>query len=107
MSSPNVGNQLDSLLNKYPTKIPIIMESKSDFIKLKKHKILASGSIRVGTFTKMIRDYADGLNKYQAIFIFFDNVLVSNSMTLKEVYDRHKEDDDVLYVKIGVENTFG
>ena len=105
--SSNVGNHLNSLLNKYPNKIPIIMSSKSDSISLKKRKFLVSGSTKVGMFNKMIRDYSNGLHKSQAIFIFFDNVLVSNSMTLKEVYDRHKENDDILYVTIGVENPFG
>jgi len=97
--------------NKYPERIPIIVEkmqtSKNDEIPdLEKKKFLVPPSITFGQFLYIIRSRIK-LAPEKAIFVFINNILPSNTQSIREIYETHKDEDGFLYCKFSGESTFG
>jgi GABA(A) receptor-associated protein len=94
--------------NKYPDRVPVIVKKadKSRLPDIDRKKYLVPKDVTVGQFISIIRDRIK-LDPSQAIFVFIDNELPSLSTPLIEVYDKHKDDDEALYVTYTGENTFG
>ena len=80
---------------KYPNKIPIILQSKIGDINNK--KILVNKFNTIGAFLIIIRKLIS-INSSQAIFIMCDNILLSSSATLEDIYNEYKKDDNLLYL---------
>ena len=95
---------VSKLLIKYPNKIPIILQSKIGDINNK--RILVNKSYTIGAFLIIIRKLIS-INSSQAIFIMCDNILLSSSATLEDIYNEYKKDDNLLYLDVSLENTFG
>ena len=51
--------------------------------------------------------YMKNNDQHKAVLIFAQNTLLPNSYTLNDIYNQYKNDDNVLYVTLRVENTFG
>jgi len=103
-------NQAQNIINKFPTRIPIIVEihpsSKSSIPPLDKSKYLVPQELTVGQFVYVLRKRMK-LNAERAIFIFFNNELPPTSECLSIMYERYKEKDLFLYAYVSSENTFG
>jgi len=98
-----------NMMTKFPGKIPIILEkySSSQTIIMDKEKYLVPGELTIGEVLYIFRKRIK-LESTQALFVFFNTDMVNTSMTLKQVYDKYKnEDDGMLYATYGGENTFG
>lgn len=97
------------ILEKYPDKIPIICQKydkdKSDY-KLPKNKFLAAQDMTMGQFAFIIRKNIK-MKQSEALFMFVGNVLILNTLTLQEVYQKNKNEDGFLYIHFSLENTFG
>lgn len=94
---------------KYPDKIPIIVEKSdsSDVQDLDKHKYLIPESMTVGQFMFLIRKNLK-LDSTTSIFFFVDNrVIPRMEDTLKGLYEKYKDKDNYLYITFSSENTFG
>jgi len=97
------------ILDKFPDKIPIIVEKgKSDKLPvIDKAKYLVPQDITVGQFLNIIRKRIQ-LSESEALFIFIENnTLPSNSMTIVNIYENHKNEDGFLYITYCGENVFG
>lgn len=94
------------ILEKYSDRIPIIVEIDSEEIKLAKSKYLFPVEFTCGQLMQKIREKTT-LKPDQAIFMFCNNTIPSNSMILSQLYQEQKHEDGFLYLKITLETTFG
>lgn len=97
------------ICSKYKDRIPIIVcvyEKDIEKLKLDKTKYLTPFDLTVGQFIYIIRKRVK-IESEDAIFIFFNNLLIPNSSSISSVYKDNKDDDGFLYATISLENTFG
>ena len=96
------------VLNKYPKSIPIIIYPKYDNIeKLKKNKYVIPNDLSGGHFFDIIRKQLN-MPKETALFFFTDNnVLLSATIILNNLYIKEKNLDGYLYIYYSLENVFG
>ncbi len=86
--------------NKYPTKIPIIIEKSepSNTPILKKEKYLIEENITVGGFIYNLRDQMD-LGSEFVLYLFINGVYPpKTSEKLRDIYNIYKEKDEFLYI---------
>ena len=97
-----------SVIKKYPERIPIIVQlgDKSELPKIDKIKYLVPRDMTMSQFSFVVRKRIK-LEPSQAIFITINNTLVTNSKLLSEIYEENKDPDGFLYVTYTGENTFG
>ena len=101
----------ETLLKKYPNKIPIICHksnvSKNDVPELKKNKFLVSRTLTLGQFLNEIRNQIK-LPSHKSLFVFVDNKIIPpTSLIIQQMYDEYKNEDNFLYLTYTSENTFG
>ncbi len=100
-------------ISSWPDRVPVIVElyASNKHITLRKNKFLAPQDITIAEFMQNLRhsNMIQGLESHAALFYFFgDNTSVPPaSMRISDAYEIYKHDDGLLYVKIGMENTFG
>lgn len=101
-------NEAVSIKEKYPDRIPVIVEkqSGSNIPPIDKRKFLVPLDLTVGQFMIIIRKRIK-IPPEQALFIFVNNILPPNSSLLSQVYRKYKEEDQFLYIMYSGENTFG
>jgi GABA(A) receptor-associated protein len=98
-----------NIINKYPNRIPIIVEINKKYKKnllLDKRKYLVPGDLNIGQFLYVIRKRML-LEPNKALFMFVNNSIPPTSNTIHMVYDTHKDADGFLYFTVSLENTFG
>jgi len=98
--------QSNNILTKYPTSVPIYIDSSSMVKIIDKPKFVIPNGFTIGQLLIAIRSRMR-LNKATALFIFINNHLIPVSTTLSSVYETHKDEDGFLYVCCSEENTFG
>lgn len=101
--------EASSIRNKYPDKIPIIVEKDlncKNINEIDKKKFLVPNDLTMGQFIYVIRKRIK-VNSEKSIFLFVNNKLPATSSLLSLVYDENKSDDGFLYVSYSGENTFG
>ena len=96
------------IIEKYPDKIPVIVEkySKSSIKNIDKNKYLVSGDMTMSQFIYIIRKRIK-LKSSEALFFFVNNILCNNSQSMIEIYNLYKDKDGFLYIEYSAENTFG
>lgn len=99
------------LANKFPDKLPIIIQrSKKDKLlkDLDKVKYLVPINITILDCINILRRRLL-LNHTTAIYFFnySHNVLLSPSQSIHELYTKYKDPDGFLYIEYSAENTFG
>jgi GABA(A) receptor-associated protein len=99
-------NEAQRMLDKYPDRVPIIIEVTTNDIELKKCKYLVPKDITCGQFLYVIRNYIN-LEPKEALFMFVSDTLPGTNETIANIYNLYKESDLFLYIKISKENTFG
>ena len=101
-------NEADKIINKYPDRIPVIVE-KSDKCKLAdidKKKYLVPTDLTVGQFMYVVRKRIS-LSPEKAIFFFINNNIPSTNTLMGNIYQQNKDSDGFLYINYCSENTFG
>ena len=100
--------QADAILQKYPDRIPVIVEKakNSDIVEMDKKKFLVPKDLTVGQFVYVIRKRIR-LSSEQAIFIFINGTLPATSSLMSKVYEDHKDQSGFLMVVYSGESTFG
>jgi GABA(A) receptor-associated protein len=93
--------------NKYPDKLPIIVElfGNCEFT-LDKYKYLVPSDLTVGQFMYIIRKKIK-LESAKALFMFINNKLSSTNQLMDTIYNTEKDTDGFLYVFISEEQTYG
>ena len=96
------------IIEKYPDKIPVIVEkyTKSSIKNIDKNKYLVSGDMTMSQFIYIIRKRIK-LKSSEALFFFVNNILCNNSQSMIEIYNLYKDKDGFLYIEYSSENTFG
>ena len=90
------------LLKRYPDKIPVYIEG------ITQNKFLVPYDITVAQFLYMLREKVL-MTPTESIFVFFGKrkEIMPSNMIIREIYDRLKDDDDMLYAFYAKENVFG
>ena len=98
----------DRILEKYPNRIPIIVNKKRDsnIADIGKSKLLVQKDMAMNQFIYVIRKRLN-LKSNEAIFVTINNEMCTSSEILSDIYDKHKNTDGFLYVTYSSENTFG
>jgi GABA(A) receptor-associated protein len=110
----------NKFLHKYPDRIPLIIEKneKNENIVLENYKYLLPKDVTMSQFISIIRTKMNITSK-KALFTFVKNskesynspkesyVLVPMNESIGNIYSIYKNDDGFLYIKFGIENTFG
>ena len=100
-------NESKKILDKYPDKIPLIIEkSKNCEYDIDKNKYLVPKNIKMQQLIFIIRKRIK-IKDSESIFIYVNNVLPPSSSCISEIYDSNKDDDGFLYINYSTENTFG
>lgn len=87
------------LKSKYPDKCPLIIQC--DFQNLYKKKYLVPINFTVGQFVCVLRTHMN-LNSSESILIFINNTIPNVSTLFQDL-----ENNDIIYITITKENTFG
>jgi|TARA_B110000285_G_scaffold2803_1_gene2933 GABA(A) receptor-associated protein len=101
-------SESDKITQKYPNRIPIIIEKAEKCIlnDIDKHKYLVPKDLNMNQFIYIIRKRIKLDNSQSIFFIVGNNVCPSNS-PLSHIYEEHKDKDGFLYIIYTSENTFG
>jgi len=101
------------LFEKFPNRIPVIIEkSKTDKIissTITKSKFLVSYDTTISEFMCILRKKIK-IDENSSIYIFTNNknkVLLSGSLSIRSIYNEHKDEDGFLYLEYCYENVFG
>lgn len=96
------------VLEKYPDRIPVIVENadNSGLPPLDKNKYLVPHDLTVGQFAFVIRKRIK-LEPEKAIFMFVNNTLPPTAMLMSQLYKENSEKCGFLYISVQSENTFG
>lgn len=97
------------LLNKFPNCVPVIIKKSFDDKILRdidKERYLIPKNLFVSYILYTIRKKIN-IDEKQAIFIFINNTLVPMNITIEEIYNQYKSEDNFLYITYRTENTFG
>jgi len=97
-----------NIKNKYPDRIPIIVEKYKDckLPTIDKCKYLVPKDMNLGQFVYIIRKRIK-LEASQALFVTVNGVLESSNAMISDLYETQKDDDGFLYIVYTSENTFG
>ena len=93
------------LREKYPDRIPIIFEPKKD-LQLIKTKMLIPSDSTIAQVMTIVRKYIK-LKKCDALFLFINDIIPTNTETVGSLYTKHKNDEGVLEIVVSKESTFG
>jgi hypothetical protein len=101
----------NSLLQKYPDKIPVILEKsmKDKYLpKMDKTKLLVADDMTVSTVLQLIKKNLK-INETTSIYIMISdkNIMLSGAQTIITIYQEHKNEDGFLYLEYCTENVFG
>ena len=102
-------NESKKILEKYPDKIPVIIEKSvsSSVNNINKHKYLVPSDLTVGQFIHVIRKRIQAQPE-QGIFIFVkEKILPPTSSLMITMYENYADSDGFLYMIYSSENTFG
>lgn len=101
-------DKLQHFKRKYPDRIPIILSrtANSDMGELKNSKFLVPKNMSVSQFISLVRKRLN-MDQAKAIFMFVENQLPQLTMSVDELWNEFKDEDDILYLTYSSENTFG
>lgn len=97
------------ILEKYPDRIPIIVEKapNSTAPNIDKIKYLVPCDLNFGQFVYVVRKRIK-LNSSEALFLFVsNNTLPPTQAIMSQIYKQYKDADDFLYITYHNESTFG
>jgi GABA(A) receptor-associated protein len=98
------------LLEKYPDKIPVIIDKFSGdktLPALTKSKYILAPNTTIGQLLYTIRCSLPTMRSSHALFLFISNTAPPTTVRLVELYDSFKDSDGFLYCMISSEATFG
>lgn len=101
--------EADRILEKYPEKIPVIVQKALNntlLPEIDKNKYLVPKDLSIGQFSYVIRKRIK-LKPEDALFISIENTIPPTSSILLQIYEEYKDKDGFLYVEISGESTFG
>ena len=101
----SLENSVKILRERYPTRIPVLIETKQTGLEIPKKKYLVPKDYTVRDFQQIIRKKLD-LRETEAIFIFVNDMMCLPSTTFKTILQQ-QNNPDYLKIVYGKEETFG
>ena len=98
--------QSNTIMEKYPNRIPVICDVSNRLPKLDKHKYLIPEDLYSETFMLIIRRRIKLKAEHAMYFFVGDKILQANNY-MSEIYNKYKDDDGFLYIYVCAESTFG
>ncbi len=104
-------NESSEIIEKYPDRIPIIIEkltNNNDTLipDIDKNKYLVPKDLNTGQLMYVIRKRLK-MTPDKAIFIFCNGSVLQGSQTIMSIYEKNKDKDGFLYLIYSGEATFG
>tara|TARA_B100001063_G_scaffold229121_1_gene241073 strand:- start:3442 stop:3843 length:402 start_codon:yes stop_codon:yes gene_type:complete len=97
----------DRIREKYPTRIPVIVEPYDHNVPMiDRKKFLVPDDLSFANFLYVIRKRIK-LDPTKSLYLFVNGKIMNTSIYLTSVYDKHKDEDGFLYVVYSAETTFG
>lgn len=91
-------------------KIPIIIKKsctcKLNIKELKETRYLINKNKTLSELAYVIRSKCN-INKSDSIFLFSNNTIVCGTMLISELYNKYKDENNILHIFYSAENTFG
>jgi len=94
------------ICQKYPDRVPIIIEVSNDLPKIDKSKFLVPQELTVGQFLHIIRKRIQ-ITPDKAIFIFVNNTLPTLTSLISELQNSYRDSDGFLYMVCTGETVYG
>jgi len=96
------------MMQKYPDRIPVIIEKAKDgdTENLPKIKYLIPRDFTIAQFMTVLRKKIE-LSEKKSIFLYTDNGIPPSSESISQLYNDQVDGDGFLYMKYATENTFG
>jgi len=98
--------QSNSIMEKYPNRLPIICNVSKKLPNLDKHKYLIPCELKSTTFFYVIRRRLK-LKEGVAMYFFVNGKSLIANAYMSDIYNKYKDDDGFLYIYVCAENTFG
>ena len=106
------------ILNKYPDRIPVIVEkaARSTLPDIDKKKFLVPGTMLCGEFKYIIHKHLQqqtqaanqaGISAEQTVYLFIKNTPPRTGALMSELYEQSRDEDGFLYMQYSAENTLG
>lgn len=96
------------LAEKYPDKIPVIVERGDKRVpELKKSKFLVPRDLSFSYLIQLIRKQMPSLRPEEAIFIYINDRMAPVGARIEQIYSQHKNSDGFLVAIVTTENVFG
>ena len=99
-------DQAERIKGRYPSRVPIIVNTGEGVPKLDKQKYLVPRDLKACEFMCVIRKRIT-ISAEESLYMFFNEKMVVSSAMMGKVYEDNKSEDEFLYVHICIENTFG
>ena len=100
-------NQCSNIIQKYPNRIPIILEHKPSSRSYTQHntkKYLVPKHVTIGQFVYIIKKKLDMRTDDESLFFSIHDTLPEITATLHEIYEQYKDNDGYLYILYFNEN---
>ena len=99
--------EITKLINKYPDRLPVYIQSSSNDIQIIKNKLLVDRNHTVGQFIYTVRSKLC-LSSDKAIFVLDETGhMPTTSQLISDLYRNKKNSDGCLYIIVAIESTFG
>jgi GABA(A) receptor-associated protein len=98
---------MDKLLGKYPDRVPVMVQSKAEGdAETQVLKYMVPRDRTIAQMIVQLRKHIQMTPK-QAVYLFVNNTLPPNSATVGEIWEQHRNAENVLHIVYSLENTFG
>ena len=95
-----------ALLEKYPTRTPVIVRTYNGEISLKRSKYLVPNDLRLGEFMAVLRRYTSSLRPEEAMYAFFNDKMYPQNIQIGRIFAVEQRNFHLL-MTICKETTFG
>ena len=102
-------NEATRVRNKYPNRIPVIVERAENCneIEMIDKKVSCSYRFNYGQFIYVIRKRLKTMSAEKALFVFVGDIMPPTGENMAILYENNKDKDGFLYITYSGENTFG
>lgn len=86
----------------------VIVEKNAgaDIQDLEKNKYLVPSDLVLSQFIAVVRKRVQ-ISEEKSLTLYINKTIASNSSTMAELYEKHRDEDGFIYMTYGGENTFG
>lgn len=99
-------NEFKRIIQKYPDRIPIVIDIEGQGLHLDKRKYLAQAEMLMVYFQHTIRKRLK-VGPNESLFFFYENTIPNPTQTLGQIYKERPTEDGYMVLTVAKENTFG